>query len=352
MFSGLDKAIAADMDHRAGSNALNKALLDTLPEEPERGSYDWWARKCRENTGQSMCDSGIAYGYHYNAPVKPEKMDAVTLHFHDGNLEYPSVSLPHFLTTMYDATDETAMDLERRLYEFADNVPRDSWWDVVRAWLKELEGYEIHDRGFNTYNSDNDLDQVLQADAILVDDHDEEYHILRIHTGCDVRGGYASPVIAKPYDGDYAYNWLADFYCQARGCHAQWEMSHFYSEAIKKHMDRDVAPWDAWRKALQVYTELENGQMRMPNMEGFAWVFHITQADARLVIQEYDRQKAGWDHDFEFEFVFPLAIIETDDGTRFPDPDSFDSCQGADARLFCPECQEFAVGVYSTASGF
>jgi len=225
------KAIASDMKHRADSNALNKALLETLPEEPERGSYYWWARKCRENTGQHFLDNGIAYGYSYNAPVRPEDADAVTVHFYNGELEYPSIHLPHFLHAMFDAEDETATILEKRLYTIADTMPRESWYDVVRAFLDALEGYEVHERGYNTYNYDDDLDQVFQAEAILVDGYDE-YHILRIHTGCDVCGGYTSPVIVLARDSDYVWFRQCDFRCHE--CYADWDSHYEYRDALNR----------------------------------------------------------------------------------------------------------------------
>ena len=106
MFS--PEAIRTTMEHRARSNALNAAVLESLPENPERGSYHWWARLCRQNTGQHFLDSGIAYGYTYTAPVRDEDADPIGYHFYDGKLDYPSINLPHFLANTLEADDPYA----------------------------------------------------------------------------------------------------------------------------------------------------------------------------------------------------------------------------------------------------
>jgi hypothetical protein len=62
-------AIKADLECSERARNNNELVLATLPERPQRGTFEWWARLARQNTGRSLCDSGCAYGYNYEQPV-------------------------------------------------------------------------------------------------------------------------------------------------------------------------------------------------------------------------------------------------------------------------------------------
>jgi hypothetical protein len=95
--------------------------------------------------------------------------------------------------------------------------------------VREIE----NERGFLTYNSDNDFNQDFQCDA-MYDDGWCRYVIIRTHNGCDIRGGYSSPVVAalRDYAEDYFWTWQVDAYCHE--CGEQWESLWWYGKAYDK----------------------------------------------------------------------------------------------------------------------
>jgi len=101
----LMEAVKIEQDHRAKQYSMNEALMETLPDDPPRGSYYWWVKLCRQNTGTHFLDSGMAYGYRYNSPYKPEEADPITIQFWDAKEAAAYINLPHFLTELFE-TDE------------------------------------------------------------------------------------------------------------------------------------------------------------------------------------------------------------------------------------------------------
>ena len=129
-------ALKQDMDHRAKQNEMNEVLLSTLPKVPERGSYEWWVKNvCRQNTGQHLCDSGIAYGYTYNRPFAPSDEHTVFVSDDYGDVEI-SIHLPALLSRAYDASDPRAEAMEEILYWIGNTVyPDESWYSIVDGGL-------------------------------------------------------------------------------------------------------------------------------------------------------------------------------------------------------------------------
>ncbi len=122
------------------ANRDNAALLDTLPEDPERGSYGWWARVCRENTGQALCDSGLAYGYGYNRMIPPEKSDPITIELDGGEFSGATIELIHWLTQILDAGDETAEALEKVLHWCGTWLhPKEPWARCISEFGSDLD---------------------------------------------------------------------------------------------------------------------------------------------------------------------------------------------------------------------
>jgi hypothetical protein len=62
---------------------------------------------------------------------------------------------------------------------------------------------------FNTYNWDSDLSQVLQGSWI--DIGGQQYLLLQIHNGCDVRGGYTDAKLFVPVDDGIIHEYLDDY---------------------------------------------------------------------------------------------------------------------------------------------
>ena len=150
-----------------------------------------------KSTGRALCDSGDAYGRHWEKNQKKsiddfQKEPAVSFElpsFKDGEqvtskeIEY-SISVFHYLAKGFDL-DSTCNDY--------NTLACDDWeseiYGVSKAqaeWLSE-RGFEIGE-SFNTYNGESSLSQVLQG--TLVKQDSRNYVLLQVHQGCDVRGGY------------------------------------------------------------------------------------------------------------------------------------------------------------------
>jgi hypothetical protein len=67
----------------------------------------------------------------------------------------------------------------------------------------------------NSYNGECDLTQTIQFVEFEWGEYGDKYVLLQIHGGCDVRGGYSSPVAYKLRDyveGLYDWN-VRDYWC-------------------------------------------------------------------------------------------------------------------------------------------
>jgi hypothetical protein len=152
-----------------------------------------------ENTGEALCDSGGAYGRHWQknqgSTIEAlEAMPSATLEiWHSENFGYevtPTINVYHFLR------DSLALD---DLCQEFNAMPVEDW-DSERCGLSRNGEDWLHKRGFtfggsgNTYNWDSYLSQVLQYtnlhSAECISDEWPDYVLLQIHGGCDVRGGY------------------------------------------------------------------------------------------------------------------------------------------------------------------
>lgn len=236
------------------ANHRNAAVMATLPADPERGSYHWWARLARQNTGSHFLDSGAYYGYGYEQPVLPESVLSY-LSVYKGEADGARINTIAWLAEATDASDPTAVAMEKVLYHIVENWPKrkgESWFsrldgfrydlaeflsdpapDVVT--LEELEllndvadSFVVHHD--NTYNHDTDLDQDIGFFLFSTgcDVYDDTWAAIMIHTGCDIRGGYARPAFAK-IDPDRFYCYLLPYYCL--NCKAEWGDCYDFADA-------------------------------------------------------------------------------------------------------------------------
>ena len=177
------------------------------PEEALAPDTVTWGALCRENTGRAMCDSGDYYGRHWERPPsKPPR---------DGIARWDK----HGVTLSAEACLEARFPIDRELQGRwaafdADSGEDMSWAESVDGFM-EREGYVELSSG-NVYNEPNDLSQVFQwsvwarpdpgtrgwtqdaaTDAWIYDCEwwylDGLVTVIRVHTGCDVRGGYSRP---------------------------------------------------------------------------------------------------------------------------------------------------------------
>lgn len=141
------------------------------------------------STGSALGDSGDAYGRHWQRNQKRSlqdfENDPQAIISFDQDCTDASINVFHYLTnSLYE--DELCKEFNA--------LPVDDWdGDYYGSsvagtkWLEE-NGFEPEGNGFNTYNGDSILSQVLQGQSFK---HDLDYYVLlQIHNGCDVRGGY------------------------------------------------------------------------------------------------------------------------------------------------------------------
>ena len=151
-----------------------------------------------ENTGSHMLDSGGAYGRNWsrNKGRDFDKEPATVLSFEFGGIEITH-NIYHWLRERleYDAYTD---NLLHQHAERKDNKDKD-WSEILEEFLKDLcAEKEINYSpdmvmGCNTANGEDLLSQVMQY--WYIEELDDPMVILRIHGGCDIRGGYTAPRI-------------------------------------------------------------------------------------------------------------------------------------------------------------
>jgi hypothetical protein len=151
-----------------------------------------------ESTGAALCDSGGAYGRHWERNQKKSLEDLQSEPEVKWDGDSYTISVFHYLMKC------GGLELDDLCNEFNAQDVED--WDgdcygVSKSgqdWLDE-QGF-IHHQGWNTYNGETSLSQVLQGHNLEL--NGEQYVLLQIHQGCDVRGGYTD---AKLFRLEYDY---------------------------------------------------------------------------------------------------------------------------------------------------
>ena len=163
-----------------------------------------------ENTGQAMCDSGGAYGRHHEKNrgktlADFQKEPEVTV----GSADCYTISLFHYLTQQ--------LDRDRICEEFDEINKAAKDWDDERFYGVSAKAGDYLDLcdmapkirdGFNSYNGQSSLSQVIQGTYISL--RGKDYIILQIHGGCDVRGGYTDARLFLMPDGTEGYLQIED----------------------------------------------------------------------------------------------------------------------------------------------
>jgi len=152
-----------------------------------------------ENTGRALCDSGDAYGRNFERNAKMTLQDfknrpAVSIETKIGEpIEY-TIDLFNFLTSR--------LEIDELCDEF-NSIPNTNLESDIygvskegREWL-DVHGFEVGD-SWNSYNWENSLSQVIQGTSVKLDSND--YVLLQVHGGCDVRGGYTDAKLFKLSD--------------------------------------------------------------------------------------------------------------------------------------------------------
>ena len=176
----------------------------------------------KEPIAHHLCDSGGAYGYIYERnqtegylkglnPVDEWSSDKTQ----ERNLE---ITIPVFDFLKYNLEkDEETIELEQALFkEFKDNgfepyeIYEVSDWLKSTDWIKETWATRLEYT--NTYNYEEYLSQTLLY--ICFSYNGDDYVLLEVHNGCDVRSGYTYPQLFKLKDIEYFLIGQSDRFCQ------------------------------------------------------------------------------------------------------------------------------------------
>tara|TARA_R110001632_G_scaffold50527_1_gene126339 strand:- start:35 stop:760 length:726 start_codon:yes stop_codon:yes gene_type:complete len=161
------------------------------------------ANMLTENTGSHMLDSGGSNGRNwqrnkdktveYFKSLPSATADIYYSETHDSYDISPCVNIFHLLTG-------GVLELDGLCHEF-NAIEVGQWSDVYNGvcwggvgFLNEHD-FENVDNGFNTYNWASNHSQVMQGNMLERDG--EQYILLQIHGGADVRGGYTDAKLFK-----------------------------------------------------------------------------------------------------------------------------------------------------------
>lgn len=161
----------------------------------------------RQNTGRHFLDSGDHYGRIYDKPL-PKNLAVM-----DGDFG-AVISVTHLLSEFAEIHP-----LHKQFYKFAHRPEneREPWFELGESFMRD-RGYTQSARD-NTCNGDNDFDQDFVYE-VWTPEHsdcsdwcyaDDAVIVIYAHTGCDVRGGYASPMIVTFPNCEYVMP--LDFQC-------------------------------------------------------------------------------------------------------------------------------------------
>ena len=177
-----------------------------------------------ENTGTHGLDSGGAYGRNWqrNAGMTCndfETMPAATLEIDLRKWQDKPHADMMISVNIYHKLTSGILELNDLCRQF-NAMPVDDWKsdlngvsDSGENWLVD-RGFVWDDRhcGFNTYNWENNFSQVLQGNFVARDGEygEDNYVLLQIHGGADVRGGYTDAKLFKLCDHAETYDLLRD----------------------------------------------------------------------------------------------------------------------------------------------
>ena len=181
----------------------------------------------KEKIGHHLLDSGGAYGYIYERnrtegyPTGLTKVDFYT----DKENEERSIdiTIPIYDFLKYNLIKDTeTIELEKKLfrtfelngfepyeiYEVSHFLKKDKYHRIFGIKETGITSLEYT----NTYNYEEYLSQTMLYVCFRIED--EDYVLLEIHNGCDVRSGYTYPQLFKLKDIQYFIMGQFDRYCE------------------------------------------------------------------------------------------------------------------------------------------
>lgn len=179
----------------------------------ENTNLELFSKAARYNSGRHLLDSGGSNGRHWQKPFSPSDRPLVTVDEYGATINTARFLADHLKvdTEIQDQFDAwAALDENREL----------SWFEAGEKFAAEVLELEQRARD-NTYNGESDLDQCYVWEVYDCEGHsdwicaeDSTVTVIYIHTGADVRGGYAYPLFTRPR-GEYSIpvDLCAGFYC-------------------------------------------------------------------------------------------------------------------------------------------
>jgi len=195
----------------------------------------------RYNSGTHFLDSGGDNGRIWQQPPPPNNV-----------IDGESICLTGVLVEHFDE-DEALNAAYREWVAERDG----SWFETAAEFMEEM-GYVSLGRD-NTYNSENDFDQVFVYEAWSLDHgidwcySSDVVMTLFVHTGADVRGGYSPPLFGKWRCETNIPELRLKYDCEAG------DPSH--EDIAQRFNDSDVSRWDVEKQGYEIET-LENGSFR------------------------------------------------------------------------------------------
>lgn len=203
----------------------------------------------QENTGRHLLDSGGAYGRHWQDNQQIDDFDDTPVYevelYPDSDEVLITYNIYHYLTNFLQVTEQSER-LNKQLEAFMKDSDESYLYDMETF----TEQFVPYNRTVNTYNGETILSQVLQYTTFNLDGEDDflfdDFIVLQVHNGCDVRGGYTVPQVFKVRDIEYFS--MAQYevrtyceYCQ-RGGYSDDAGYHFYEVVPRITTSRDGKP--------------------------------------------------------------------------------------------------------------
>ncbi len=255
----------------------------------------------RYNSGRHLLDSGDHYGRHYDQPAITDNQIS-KFYRYDGSsdVHHGIIETALFLESFYDIDsclqeqwhefDEKHgenMSYFESASEFAENIFQ-SDIDGECIYLKSDHDLPFDQPTFtqvardNTFNCENELSQcfiyevyqhVVNEGKDWIYANDEDFVIIFIHTGCDVRSGYSYPLFCKPKNNYNGYIIPVDLNCNYcvvdsnsgfddhKELDERWQ--HGYSSYPFGEMDNDVERYFRFSTCAdnETYAKLKSGEI-------------------------------------------------------------------------------------------
>jgi hypothetical protein len=196
-----------------------------------------------ENTGTHFLDSGGSEGRMWQRNAKKTMQDfeneseqSYEFDFKYNEI-YRTVSVFHYLTNNLEIDDicEQFNKLQNENDNWdADNCNIYGVSSQAFEYLNSLKDVQ-NKRGWNTYNGDSDLSQILQGTTLEIDG--EYYFIIQIHGGADARGGYTHAKMFK--GGNYCDGNIHEYLSEYMGSY-EMEDEMDYIDTFIDYYDNSI----------------------------------------------------------------------------------------------------------------